>query len=254
MKAVFTAAFWRKLDNFDRILISATAALLAIPAVYLAPAAWNAIANAAWPEVHDLVSLRELLIVALRSWLETPQRILEALCIGTLLLMMLHQLLQAVASATIRVKQASGLDTSCLEKRVRRWGMVSVFALLLVPGAVISGLFWAHGVDRAWAPANPALTNWDILFGVFLSVFAQLGIVVLTGKIAEAGGGRPSTPIREFAAMKFVITALLVIATGFALDVVAVWVSMVVFDLILGPLDDPARKTDAPTAMTSNKV
>jgi hypothetical protein len=153
--------------------------------------------------------------------------------------MMAHQLFQALATASIRVKNAKGLDTTSFEAKVHRWATVSIFVLLLVPGALLGELFWMHGDDRAWVPANTALTNWDIIFGIFVSVVAQLGIVVVTGKIAEPFRCRPTTPIREFASMKFPLTVLLVIATGFALNVVAVWVSMVVFDLVLGPLDEP---------------
>jgi hypothetical protein len=234
MKQVFTRAFWQKMDDVQRILMSATMALLAIFPVLLAPKLWNALLALNLP---DLVRLREWTLGALYHAFETPAAIVEALAMYTLMTMMFGQVLQGLLRAAIRGRSRAGKDTSSLAKRETPLAWAAG-VLLAVPSLVFSVIFMLPVAGDVVELNNAAVTNGAILITALLTLLAMFMSVAVVA--ATVRGSEPEGPIKIFACMKAPWAFLCLLFSGFGVNVVAVAVSMVVLDVLLAPLDKPA--------------
>lgn len=232
MTAIFTRAFWRKLDDFDRVLLGATAAMFAMLAVYLVPVVWNAVPNITMP---GLVGVRELLLVALHHHFETPQACAEAFGLLALAVMILFQLLNGLLAATIRVRTRARKDVAKL-KRYKDPLLYTAFGVLVVVGFLFCSIFIVPGTKNGWALGASDVTTLGILGCAVYAIFVTVACLSLAG--AEIWGDRPTGSIRTFTRAKIVLAVLYVAVTWFALSAIGLWVAMVVLDLMLAPLDD----------------
>jgi len=232
MTAIFTRAFWRKLDDFDRVLMGATAALFAMLSVYLVPVIWNAMLNITMP---GLVGVRELLLVALHHQFETPQACAEAFGLVALAVMILFQMLNGLLAATIRVRTRARKDGAKL-KRYKDPLLYAAFGVLVVVGWLFCATFIVPGTKNGWTLGASDVTTIGILGCLVYAIFSTAACIALAG--AEMWGDRPTGAIQTFTRAKILLSVLYVAVTWFALAAIGLWVAMVVFDLMLAPLDD----------------
>lgn len=244
MKHLFTRAAWKKMDDVERILMSATLALLAIFPVLLLPKLWGWLLSR---ELPDLVSLREMLLVALYRAHKTPDGITEALAAMTLGTMMFSQLLQALLRATIRWRIRTRKDATRLLKKETPLAWAAWF-MLAVPSIVYCSIFMLPLADKSWELNNPAVTNTAIVVGAVCTLIVMFMSVALA--VAFTRGFEPEGPIKIFTCMKAPWAMLCVLTSGFDMTVVALAVSMVVLDVMLAPLDG-APVLDAATGAGS---